>query len=91
MKNLFQSGQKTLYRAEYEHDACGVGVVANIKGIASHQIVKNGIEVLVNLAHRGAAGSAELLHQLKNTRPASNADAVRLLELRVLTELAASH
>ena len=74
MKNLFQSGQKTLYRAEYEHDACGVGVVANIKGIASHQIVKNGIEVLVNLAHRGAAGSdpetgdgAGLLLQIPDT------------------------
>ncbi len=57
MKNLFQSGHKTLYRPEFEHDACGVGVVANIKGIPSHQIVENGIEVLVNLAHRGAAGS----------------------------------
>ena len=46
-----------LYRPEFEHDACGVGVVANIKGVASHDIVENGIEVLVNLAHRGAAGA----------------------------------
>ena len=46
-----------LYRPEFEHDACGVGVVANIKGVKSHDIVKNGLEVLVNLEHRGARGS----------------------------------
>jgi glutamate synthase (NADPH/NADH) large chain len=46
-----------LYRPEYEHDACGVGVVANIKGVRSHAIVKDGLEVLVNLEHRGARGS----------------------------------
>ena len=46
-----------LYRPEFEHGACGVGVVANTKGIKSHDIVENGLEVLVNLAHRGAAGS----------------------------------
>jgi glutamate synthase (NADPH/NADH) large chain len=46
-----------LYRPEFEHDACGVGVVANIKGVRSHDIVKNGLEVLVNLEHRGARGS----------------------------------
>ena len=46
-----------LYRPEFEHDACGVGAVANIKGVKSHDIVEKGIEVLVNLAHRGATGS----------------------------------
>ncbi len=46
-----------LYRPEFEHSACGVGVVANTKGLKSHDIVENGLEVLVNLAHRGAAGS----------------------------------
>jgi glutamate synthase domain-containing protein 2/glutamate synthase domain-containing protein 1/glutamate synthase domain-containing protein 3 len=46
-----------LYRPEHEHGACGVGVVANTKGIKSHDIIENGLEVLVNLAHRGAAGS----------------------------------
>ena len=46
-----------LYRPEYEHSACGVGVVANIKGVQSHGIVEDGLQVLVNLAHRGAAGS----------------------------------
>ncbi len=52
--------RKGLYRPEFEHDACGVGVVANVKGIASHDIVEKGIEVLANLAHRGAAGSDPL-------------------------------
>jgi glutamate synthase domain-containing protein 2/glutamate synthase domain-containing protein 1/glutamate synthase domain-containing protein 3 len=46
-----------LYRPEFEHDACGVGVVANIKGAKSHGIVENGLEVLINLEHRGARGS----------------------------------
>src|SRR5690606_545703 len=40
-----------------EHDACGVGLVANIKGVKSHEIIKQGIEVLINLEHRGASGA----------------------------------
>ncbi|MCH7608803.1 MAG: hypothetical protein IIC94_09600, partial [Chloroflexi bacterium] len=46
-----------LYRPEFEHSACGVGVVANIKGVRSHAIIDDGLEVLVNLAHRGARGA----------------------------------
>ena len=46
-----------LYDPIYEHDACGVGVVANIKGAKSHDIVVKGLQVLVNLGHRGACGS----------------------------------
>ena len=46
-----------LYRPEFEHSACGVGVVANVRGVKSNEIVRNGLEVLTNLAHRGAAGS----------------------------------
>ena len=45
-----------LYIPEQEHDACGIGVVANIKGVVCHEVVANGIEVLHNLAHRGACG-----------------------------------
>ena len=55
-----QNAQKGLYRPEFEHDGCGVGVVANIKGLKSHDIVEKGLEVLVNLAHRGASGSDPL-------------------------------
>ena len=46
-----------LYRPEFEHSACGVGVVANVRGVKSNEVVRNGLEVLANLAHRGAAGS----------------------------------
>jgi glutamate synthase (NADPH/NADH) large chain len=46
-----------LYDPRYEHDACGVGFVVHIKGKKSHDIVAQGIQLLVNLEHRGAAGA----------------------------------
>lgn len=46
-----------LYNPEYEKDNCGVGFVASIKGDKTHDIVKKGLQVLVNLTHRGAVGS----------------------------------
>ncbi|HEY5561763.1 MAG TPA: glutamate synthase large subunit [Clostridiaceae bacterium] len=46
-----------MYDSSLEKDSCGVGFVANIKGEKSHDIVKKGIQVLVNLTHRGAVGS----------------------------------
>ena len=46
-----------LYDPQFEHDACGVGFVANVKGIKSHDIIVKGITVLTNLEHRGATGS----------------------------------
>ncbi len=46
-----------LYDPLFEHDACGVGLVADIKGRRSHDIIDKGIEALVNLGHRGAAGA----------------------------------
>jgi glutamate synthase domain-containing protein 2/glutamate synthase domain-containing protein 1/glutamate synthase domain-containing protein 3 len=45
-----------LYDPALEHDACGVGFVANIRGEKSHDVIHKGIEVLVNLEHRGACG-----------------------------------
>ena len=45
-----------LYLPEFEHDACGVGFVANIKGEQSHEIIQKGLTVLQNLTHRGACG-----------------------------------
>ncbi|MBZ5647402.1 MAG: glutamate synthase large subunit [Acidobacteriia bacterium] len=45
-----------LYDPSREHDACGVGLVANIRGQRSHDVVRKGIEVLINLTHRGATG-----------------------------------
>ncbi len=49
--------QFPLYDPQTEHDACGIGFIANIKGEKSHEIISKGIEILVNLTHRGAAGS----------------------------------
>jgi glutamate synthase domain-containing protein 2/glutamate synthase domain-containing protein 1/glutamate synthase domain-containing protein 3 len=45
-----------LYDPAHEHDACGIGFVANIRGEKSHQIILDGVQVLLNLAHRGACG-----------------------------------
>ena len=46
-----------LYDPKNEHDACGIGFVANIKGVKSHDIVQQSLSVLCNLDHRGARGS----------------------------------
>jgi len=45
-----------LYHPRQEHDACGIGFVASIKGRKSHDIILKGIQVLINLTHRGACG-----------------------------------
>jgi glutamate synthase (NADPH) large chain len=45
-----------LYDPRNEHDACGIGFVANIKGQRSHDIILKGIQILINLTHRGACG-----------------------------------
>src|SRR6476646_391663 len=45
-----------LYDPAFEHDACGVGFVVDIRGQKSHDIVRCGLEILVNLTHRGACG-----------------------------------
>ena len=47
----------TLYSPGHEHDACGVGMVVDIKGRKSNQIVRQALTVLVNMKHRGALGS----------------------------------
>src|ERR1700726_412774 len=45
-----------LYDPQFEHDACGVGFVVNVKGKKSHEIIRQAIQVLLNLDHRGACG-----------------------------------
>ena len=50
IQHLQQNG---LYSTANEHDACGVGFVAHIKGKKSHDIVKNALKILENLDHRG--------------------------------------
>ncbi|MCQ2141734.1 MAG: glutamate synthase large subunit [Bacteroidales bacterium] len=48
------SDQRGLYSPAYEHDACGVGMVVNIHGGKSHELVSNALKVLENMEHRGA-------------------------------------
>ena len=48
---------KGLYDSRYEHDACGVGLLVNIKGVKSHQLVEKGLQVLEHMVHRGAEGA----------------------------------
>ncbi|MDC0035682.1 glutamate synthase large subunit, partial [Chloroflexi bacterium] len=55
--DLQRPTKQGLYDPAFEHDACGVAMVANIKGVKSHQMVKQGLEALTNLEHRGAAGA----------------------------------
>ena len=50
-----------LYSPQNEHDACGVGFVAHIKGKKSHAIIQQGLKILENLDHRGAVGADELM------------------------------
>src|SRR4051812_17011897 len=50
-----------LYDPRNEHDSCGVGFVVNIKGKKSHDIIRRGLQILVNLDHRGAVGADALV------------------------------
>src|SRR5437868_3245679 len=50
-----------LYDPANEHDSCGVGFVANIKGRKSHEVIQCGLQILVNLDHRGAVGADPLV------------------------------
>ncbi|MBP8235205.1 MAG: glutamate synthase subunit alpha, partial [Rhizorhabdus sp.] len=50
-----------LYDSRNEHDACGVGFIANIRGIKSNEVVQRGLEILLKIDHRGAVGADPLL------------------------------
>ena len=49
--------QQGLYSPQFEHDACGIGMLVNIRGARSHRIVVEALNVLLNLAHRGGTGA----------------------------------
>ncbi len=51
---MTKSNFKGLYQSDYEHDACGVGMIVNIHGNKSHELVDNALRVLENMRHRGA-------------------------------------
>ena len=63
MSNLstLRPAAQGLYDPSNEHDACGVGFVAHIKGQRAHEIVSQGLKILENLDHRGAVGADELM------------------------------
>lgn len=52
----YQLSGEGLYRSEFEHDACGIGALAHLKGKRSHQMIDDALSVLVNLEHRGGVG-----------------------------------
>ncbi|MFZ9250730.1 MAG: glutamate synthase subunit alpha, partial [Hylemonella sp.] len=58
IKHLQENG---LYGPSHEHDACGVGFVAHIKGVKTHDIVRGALKILENLDHRGAVGADKLM------------------------------
>lgn len=57
MKSYHLPKEQGLYNPAYEHDACGMGFVVNIKGEQTHTIVEDALTVLENLSHRGASGA----------------------------------
>ena len=60
MNHAMPPARQGLYDPAHEHDACGVGFIANIKGVKSHAIVDQGLQILKNLTHRGATGADAL-------------------------------
>jgi glutamate synthase (NADPH) large chain len=50
-------GEQGLYRQEFEHENCGIGFVAHLKGKKSHSIIRQGLDILANMTHRGAEGA----------------------------------
>src|SRR5438093_12777978 len=56
MSSSAPPGPIALYDPRNEHDACGVGFVVDIKGRKSHGVIEKGLQVLLNLLHRGACG-----------------------------------
>ncbi|MCH7735460.1 MAG: hypothetical protein IH961_09645 [Chloroflexi bacterium] len=57
MRNTGPPQKQGLYDPKNEHDSCGIGFVAHIKGVRSNSILRQALEVLVNLDHRGARGA----------------------------------
>ena len=57
MKNIGLPKKQGLYDPQFEHDACGVGFLVNMKGKQSHEIVSQALTILLNLDHRGATGA----------------------------------
>jgi glutamate synthase (NADPH/NADH) large chain len=61
VKTIGLPAAQGLYDPRHEHDACGVGFIASIKGVKSHQTIRDGLAMLENLTHRGAVGADPLM------------------------------
>ena len=57
MKDQGLPRQQGLYSPQFEHDACGIGMLANIKGVRSHAVLTDAMEALNHLSHRGGTGA----------------------------------
>jgi len=57
VRNLMGLNSQSLYAPEFEHDSCGVGFVCSLNGLKSNGIIKDGLQILNRLAHRGATGA----------------------------------
>ena len=60
MNRMARPSKQGLYDPQHEHDACGVGFIAHLKGRKTHAIVEQGLQILKNLSHRGATGADPL-------------------------------
>ena len=54
-----ESHNMGLYSPSYEHDACGIGAIASIKGIKTHKTIKDALNILIHLEHRGGTGAED--------------------------------
>ena len=57
--NPLELKQIGLYESSFEHDACGIGAVASIKGERSYQVISSALNILMQLEHRGGAGAED--------------------------------
>ena len=74
--------QKGLYNNSYEHDSCGVGMVVNIHGGKTHQLVDDALKVLENMRHRGAevGKDGDVIYNTKAAQQVADALGVELPE-----------
>ena len=57
---MSQIETKSLYDPSYEHDACGIGFIANLKGVKSHKTIDDALKMLENMEHRVLLGSKKI-------------------------------
>ena len=56
-RGVAEGAREGLYEPSYEHDGCGIGLVANVRGQRAHALIEQGLAILANMEHRGAVGA----------------------------------